>query len=102
MPPLPETQLRFEEVFIPDPLSGEQPPATTFENEHIGRYIKLDSLHIHDKELSRRPLREVNRRYGVHDGRQGTWVEKEWEVRAIPERKRLFIFNGSGSKSKLY
>ncbi|OCB88158.1 hypothetical protein A7U60_g4675 [Sanghuangporus baumii] len=95
VPPLPETRIRFEEFFVPDPLPSEDPPATTFENEHVGCYIKISTLHKRDNELSRRPIRELGRRRGQHEGRTGWWIEKEWEVRAIPERKKLFLFGGA-------
>ena len=34
------------------------------------------------------------KRRGWWEGENGWWVEREWEVVAIPERKRLFLFGG--------
>ena len=70
----------------------------TTENPYT--YLDISELHKRDEVLSRRELREVQRRRGEHDGQQGFWVEKEWEVVAIPERKRLFLFGSGRSPSK--
>lgn len=100
MPAVPITQIRLEEVFIPDPPSSSQgitdprPPLTAAHT-----YVDISPLHVHDTELARRPLRVIGARRGTHEGVEGWWVEKEWEVLAIPERKRLFLF-GSGLASK--
>lgn len=110
MPAVPITQIRLEEVFIPDPpqststsdtyfpatsaLPDPRPPVTA---PHT--YVDISPLHVHDTELARRPLRVIGARRGTHEGVEGWWIEKEWEVLAIPERKRLFLF-GSGLASK--
>ncbi|KAI5118429.1 hypothetical protein M0805_009707 [Coniferiporia weirii] len=104
MPPMPIKQIRFEEVFVPDaptpapiqictsePSTSADMASAMAKDEHIA----VSTLHGGDVELSRRALREVGRRRGEHDGRPGWWIEKEWEVTVIPERKRLFLF-GSG------
>ena len=85
MPPVPVKQRRYEEVFVPDVAPAESE----------GTYIQRSALHARDIELSRNAIREVGRRRGEHKGRSGWWVEKEWEVTVIPERKRLFLFGGS-------
>ena len=92
MPAVPTTQMRFEEVFVPDNFTP------TAEKPYT--YLDISELHKRDEVLSRRELREVQRRRGEHDGQQGFWVEKEWEVVAIPERKRLFLFGSGRSPSK--
>lgn len=85
MPPVPILQRRFEDVFIPD-----DPPADPTKREQL----IISPLHVRDEELSRREVKVVWSRRGVHEGVPGVFVEKEWEVRAIPERKRLFLFAG--------
>ena len=105
MPAVPMKQIRLEEVFIPDP------PSCYLDHDHlqgiphrpsstsIYSFLDISALHVHDTEISRRELRDIGARRGTHGGEPGWWVEKEWEVVAIPERKRLFLF-GSGIACK--
>ncbi|EJD07084.1 uncharacterized protein FOMMEDRAFT_17580 [Fomitiporia mediterranea MF3/22] len=90
MPAIPVKQTRYEEAFVPDEPSPEG------EEE----YIERSALHARDIELSRRAVCEVKRRRGERNGKAGWWVEKEWEVTVIPERKRLFLFGGSKGNGK--
>lgn len=92
MPSVPVWQRRFEEVFIPDDFVPASEKATAY------AHLEVSELHRRDEEVERREVREMGRRRGEHDGRPGVWVEKEWEVLAVPERKRLFLF-GSGRSS---
>lgn len=106
MPSVPVWQRRFEEVFIPDdfvPVPAASPSSTSTSTStstsdakgYAYAHLEVSELHRRDTEVERREVREVGRRRGEHDGRAGVWVEKEWEVLAVPERKRLFLF-GSG------
>lgn len=92
MPSVPVWQRRFEEVFIPDDFVPT--PSSTSDAKGYA-HLEVSELHRRDEEVERREVREMGRRRGEHDGRPGVWVEKEWEVLAVPERKRLFLF-GSG------
>ncbi|KAH8113689.1 hypothetical protein DFH11DRAFT_1773660 [Phellopilus nigrolimitatus] len=111
MPAVPIKQTRYEEIFFPDPLPATStslptslPTASTSAAQESTQevsadekpYIETSALHARDIELSRRAIREVGSRRGEHRGRAGVWVEKEWEVTVIPERKKLFLF-GSGT-----
>ncbi|KAH8108937.1 hypothetical protein DFH11DRAFT_1516175 [Phellopilus nigrolimitatus] len=111
MPAVPIKQTRYEEIFFPDPLpaistslrtslstaSTSAVQESTQESSADEKpYIETSALHARDIELARRAIREVGSRRGEHRGRTGLWVEKEWEVTAIPERKKLFLF-GSGT-----
>ena len=69
-------QMRFEEVFVPDNFTP------TAENPYT--YLDISELNKRDEVLSRRELREVQRRRGEHDNQQEFWIEKEWEVRSHP------------------
>ena len=104
MPALPVKQTRYEEVFIPDdyePAAVSDPTLSATsaiscdEKKPCPFYIEVMTIHSRDQEVSRREIREVGRRRGSHAGKDGTWIEKEWEVLAIPERKRLFLFGGT-------
>ncbi|KAH8114033.1 hypothetical protein DFH11DRAFT_1509323 [Phellopilus nigrolimitatus] len=111
MPAVPIKQTRYEEIFFPDPLPATStslptslPTASTSTAQESTQeasaeekpYIEISALHARDIELARRAIREVGSRRGEHRGRAGVWVEKEWEVTVIPERKKLFLF-GSGT-----
>ena len=100
MPAIPMKQIRLEEVFIPDPpLCSQQETPYRPSSSSAYSFLEISPLHVHDAEISRRELRDIGTRRGTHEGQPGWWVEKEWEVVAIPERKRLFLF-GSGIASK--
>lgn len=102
MPAVPILQRRFEDMFIPRPVpsSSSALPNSAELTEPFRLSIAIDSLHTRDVEYSRLFIREVARRSGVHEGCEGTWIEMEWEVYAIPERKRLFLF-ASGREAHL-
>ena len=99
MPPVPVLQRRLEEVFIADadPTNPSNPdaPTSTPTSAPPKEELIIHPFHVHDVEISRVETKsEVSRRRGVHEGRSGWFVEKEWAVTAIPERKRLFLFAG--------
>ncbi|KAH8104372.1 hypothetical protein DFH11DRAFT_1761044 [Phellopilus nigrolimitatus] len=111
MPAVPIKQTRYEEIFFPDPLpaistslrtslstasTSTAQESTQEASAEEKPYIEISALHARDIELARRAIREVGSRRGEHRNRAGVWVEKEWEVTVIPERKKLFLF-GSGT-----
>ncbi|KAH8105681.1 hypothetical protein DFH11DRAFT_1833904 [Phellopilus nigrolimitatus] len=111
MPAVPIKQTRYKEIFFPDPLPATStslptslPTASTSTAQESTQeasaeekpYIETSALHARDIELACRAIREVGSRRGEHRGRTGLWVEKEWEVTVIPERKKFFLF-GSGT-----
>ena len=82
---MPRRSRRVEGVFVPDnALPGEE------------KYIDISALHKGDVELERRVIGEVSRKRGKHAGREGWWVDTDFEVVALPERKTLFTFGGEG------
>jgi uncharacterized lipoprotein YddW (UPF0748 family) len=101
MPPVPIHQRRFEDIFIPDPLPSQstaqpttQSTSTSTQTTEPKQILIINPLNVRDHEISRREVREVMRRRGVYEGKEGWFVEKEWDVVAVPERKRLFLFAG--------
>lgn len=81
MPPRIIEETRKEEVFIPDADKSKE-------------QLIVNPLHVHDEELSRKEVKVTGRRRGAHNGMEGEFVEKEWIIKAIPERKKLFLFAG--------
>ncbi|KAH8115835.1 hypothetical protein DFH11DRAFT_1830913 [Phellopilus nigrolimitatus] len=111
VPAVPIKRTRYKEIFFLDPLPATStslptslPTASTSTAQESTQeasaeekpYIETSALHARDIELACRAIREVGSRRGEHRGRTGLWVEKEWEVSVIPERKKLFLF-GSGT-----
>ena len=89
VPRMPRKTRRVEERFVPDvSVPGEK------------EYIEISALYKGDVELERKVLREVSKKRGEHLGRAGYWVETEFEVIALPERKTLFTFGGEGRATR--
>jgi len=88
MPRIPTTRARIEDEFVPD----LEPAEDALKLRKSPFYIARLSIYEDDEELDRKEIREIGRRSGVHEGRKGWWIEKEWEVKSITRFKRLFNF----------
>ena len=107
IPNVPVRQRRREEVFVPDEpefddaFVSSSAPATSSTGAAVnipkGEFLAVSELHTRDVETSRRAIRELSRRRGEHEGRAGWWIEKEWEVTCMPERKKLFNLDAGKS-----
>jgi hypothetical protein len=77
-------QSRVEDVFIPD--NSNYPDTNTCEILTANEEIIIAEEYLHDLEIWRREIGEVERRRGVYLGRAGTFVKKEWELGVLPNR----------------
>ena len=82
-PRLPRNLRRVEASFIPD-------------SNPTSEILEVSSLHKGDEELERHVVREVGRKRGKRNGEEGVWVEREYNILAVLERKPLFVFGGEG------
>lgn len=92
-PRLPKWTRRVEAVFVSDAAYASS--SDLAEAEAKG-HIEVSPLNKGDYEIERRVVREVSRKRGRFEGSEGWWLDREFEILAVPERKTLFVFGGEG------